>query len=228
MSPLEAGGGWREFEPRPVERPRNLREMVLLELRTAIITGELRAGEVVSAPVVGARMGVSATPVREAMVDLVSEGLVESVRNRGFRVTGMTEQDLDDLTEVRLLIEPPMMRSVVGCIGDDAFGELHQLADLCFSGAETGALTEYLEHDRRFHARILSFTGNPRIVDLATSLRRATRMYGLNALARAGVLTDSAQEHYQLLECLRAGDGEAAERLMRAHIGHARSIWATG
>jgi len=212
----------------PVKRPLNLRETVLDQLRTAIITGELAEGELVSAPTLGQALGVSATPVREAMMDLVREGLVETVKNKGFRVTSMSDKDLDDLAQIRILLEPPAMRIISENIPEDAYDELTRLADACLRAAEREDLGEYLRDDREFHARLLAYTDNPQLVELATSLRRRTRLYGIAALARKGRLAASAREHHDLLDLLRAGDGSGAEALLRTHIGHARRMWATG
>lgn len=212
----------------PLRRPLNLRESVLEQLRTAIITGELAEGTVVSAPTLGQALGVSATPVREAMMDLAREGLVETIKNKGFKITTMTDKELDDLTAIRLLIEPVSMHQVVGRIPEKAFAELNELADLCLQAADDEDLEEYLRNDRELHARILTHTGNPQLVELATKLRLRTRMYGLAALARNKQLADSAREHQELIRLLQAGDGDGAERLLRAHIGHSREIWATG
>lgn len=211
-----------------LDRPQNLRETVLTRLRTAIITGDLAEGQLVSAPVLGQQLGVSATPVREAMMDLSREGLVETVKNKGFRVTTMTEKDLDDLAAIRLLLEPPVMHDVAAAITEEACEELTRLADACARGAAEEDLTEYLTQDRAFHARVLSFADNPQLTELATSLRLRTRLYGIAALAREGRLVASAQEHHELIRLLRERDGAGAEALLRAHIGHARSIWATG
>lgn len=90
----------------PISPVRNLRQTVTEHLRTAIIVGDLQEGVVYSAPSLGAAFGVSATPVREAMMDLAREGLVETVKNKGFRVTAVKERDLDEITEIRLLLEP--------------------------------------------------------------------------------------------------------------------------
>lgn len=212
----------------PVKRPLNLRETVLEQLRTAIITGELAEGSLVSAPSLGQALGVSATPVREAMMDLAREGLVETVKNKGFRITSMSDKDLDDLAQIRLLVEPPAMRLVVGNIPEDAYEGLTRLADSCLRSAEREDLGGYLRYDREFHARILSFSGNAQLVALATSLRLRTRLYGIAVLARKGKLADSSREHHLLLEKLRSGDASGAEEVLRAHIGHAREIWATG
>lgn len=212
----------------PVKRPMNLRETVLEQLRTAIIIGELPEGTLVSAPSLGQMLGVSATPVREAMMDLARDGLVETVKNKGFRITSMSDKDLDDLAQIRLLLEPPVMRLIAGRIPDDAYADLTRLADICLSAAESRDLGEYLRNDRELHAGILSFTANPQLVRLATQLRLRTRLYGISVLADRGRLADSAREHHELLRLLREGDGEGAERLLQTHIGHARDIWATG
>lgn len=211
-----------------LDRPKNLRETVLNKLRSAIITGELEEGELVSAPALGEQLGVSATPVREAMMDLSREGLVETVKNKGFRVTAMTEKDLDDLAAIRLMLEPPMMPVVAEHITAEAVAELTEIADACEKGAAENDLTEYLRCDRDFHALVLAFADNPQLTDLATSLRLRTRLYGIAGLARTGQLTASAKEHHELIRMLRDGDGSAAEALMNRHIGHARGTWATG
>ncbi|MFG2586482.1 GntR family transcriptional regulator [Streptomyces malaysiensis] len=80
---------------------RSYRERVADALRAALIAGELRAGEVYSAPTLAARFGVSSTPVREAMLDLVKEGLVDTVPNKGFRVTAVSDRQLDEYTHIR-------------------------------------------------------------------------------------------------------------------------------
>lgn len=207
-------------------RPLSLRARVLEQLRTEIITGELAEGRLVSAPTLGLAMGVSATPVREAMMDLAREGLVETVRNKGFRITRMSGKDLEDLTQIRLLLEPPMMRLVAGSIPDDAYEELLAHADACLLAARTAEFGDYLREDRELHAGILALTGNAQLVDLVISLRLRTRLYGIKPLSASGRLTAQAEEHHELLRLLREGDGEAAERLLHAHIGHAREYWA--
>ena len=88
----------------------SLRDEAIQTLHAAIVAGILRPGVVYSAPAMAAQLGMSATPVREAMLDLVKEGLVETVRNKGFRVVELADDELDELTELRLLIEVPSVR----------------------------------------------------------------------------------------------------------------------
>lgn len=210
----------------PLRRPLNLRETVLEQLRTAIITGELAEGTLVSAPSLGTTLGVSATPVREAMMDLAREGLVETVKNKGFRITTMSEQALDDLTQLRMLIEPPAMHLIPDDIPESAYEDLIQLADVCLAAAERDDLNEYLRNDRAFHAGLLGLTQNAQLVELAASLRVRTRLYGIGRLANEGRLAGSAREHHELIRLLRAGDRAAAERVLGHHISHARTLLA--
>lgn len=203
-----------------------LRAGVARALRAAIISGEMQPGVVYSAPSLGARFGVSATPVREAMLDLVKEGLVTSVPNKGFRVTDMSETDLDEITGLRLLIEPPTVRDAVSQVPADDIPELRRLAQDIVDHAVKGDLISYMEADRRFHVRLLEYSGNRRLVDLVADLRSHTRLLGLGPLVEKGVLAESADEHLELVDLIETGDAEAAERLMVRHIGHVRGLWA--
>ncbi|MGO1318825.1 MAG: GntR family transcriptional regulator [Galactobacter sp.] len=212
----------------PVGREKNLREIVTDKLRAAIMVGELAEGTTMSAPTLGAQLGVSATPVREAMMDLAREGMVETLKNKGFRITSLSDEELLQITDVRLLLEPPAMTRVVGKLTPEALPQLRALADRNLKAARDEDLENYLLSDRDFHALILSLANNPILSDLCTSLRMRTRLYGLRSLADLGLLEDSALEHHRLIDLLEAGDGPGAEALLRSHIGHATGSWKTG
>jgi DNA-binding GntR family transcriptional regulator len=204
----------------------SLRERVSRALRAAIISGELEPGEVYSAPFLATRFGVSATPVREAMLDLARENLVTTVANKGFRVTVVDDTVLDQITQIRLLIEPPTLAQVTPEIPEEDFPELEALAQKIVDEAEAGDLVEYTQADQEFHLKLLSYAANPRIVDLVTELRGQTRLLGLTALLEQGELTNTALEHRQIVELLRSRDPRAVEEFMRRHIGQVRTLWA--
>jgi DNA-binding GntR family transcriptional regulator len=204
----------------------SLRERVANALRAAVVSGQLKPGVVYSAPTLAATFGVSATPVREAMLDLAKEGLVEALRNKGFRVTEVSSRDLDELTELRMLIEVPTTVRLAGALSPEAFGELRSLARTIEEGAAGGDLISYLEADREFHLMLLGHAGNRHLVDLVADLRSRARLYGLGQLADTGLLIDSAREHTLLVDLLERGDDAGAESLMRQHIQHVRGSWA--
>ncbi|MBQ0984658.1 GntR family transcriptional regulator [Streptomyces sp. F63] len=206
----------------------HLRDQVAHALRAALIAGELRPGVVYSAPTLAAEFGVSATPVREAMLDLAREGLVEAIRNKGFRVTEMTERDLDNYTEIRRLIEIPTIGLITTTAEPEQLEALRPEAEEIVAAAREHDLIGYLEADRRFHLDLLSLTGNDHLVEVVGDLRKRSRLYGLTELDQAGVLVDSAQEHIRLLDLMLSGDAEGAQELMRHHLGHVRTLWAAG
>ena len=124
---------------RPVEHHhRNLRAHVEQALSAAIITGELEPGTLLTVPTLAAQFEVSATPVREAVLDLESRGFVESVRNKGFRVTEVSPESLRQIAEVRQLLEPPAMEQLARNFPADELPGLRSLAADIVSGARTG------------------------------------------------------------------------------------------
>jgi DNA-binding GntR family transcriptional regulator len=204
----------------------SLRELIADALRASLVAGQMRPGVVFSVPALAERFGVSATPVREAMLDLAKEGLIEPVRNKGFRVTELSDKDLDDITQLRALIEVPTVTQLALVARRDALEELRPLAQAIVDCAAAGDLIGYVEADRRFHLGLLSLAGNPRLVDIVRALRAQARLYGLDQLVREGRLTASAEEHHELLDALLARDAQRTEAVMRRHIGHVRGIWA--
>lgn len=207
---------------------KHLRDQVANALRAALIAGELRPGVIYSAPALATEFGVSATPVREAMLDLAREGLVEAVRNKGFRVTDMTEGDLDNYTEIRELIEIPTVGRVTELATAEQLEALRPLAEDIVRATRDHDLIGYLEADRRFHLSLLALAGNDHLVTVVAELRNRSRLYGLTDLDRAGSLVDSAQEHVTLLDLMIAGNATAAQELMAGHLGHIRTLWAAG
>lgn len=207
----------------------SLRTKVAHALRAALVTGKLRPNEVYSAPLLAAKFGVSATPVREAMLDLVKEGLVEPVRNKGFRVTELSEEDLDNITEIRMLIEPPVVAGIAAAVDEPMRARLEELRRVALDievFARNGDLLGYIEADRRFHLGLLELYGNPRIVSVVRQLRSQSRLFGLQALADRGELAEFEGGHEQIVDLVLAGDSAGALEWMREHIASVRGAWA--
>jgi DNA-binding GntR family transcriptional regulator len=210
----------------PLETRPSVRGQVAHALRAALVAGQLRPGEVYSAPALAAQFGVSPTPVREAMLDLVKEGFVETVRNKGFRVTKLSDQELDNLTEIRRLIEVPTTVKTIGVATAEDLARLRPMAQRIVDVAQDKDLSAYIEHDRRFHLELLSLAGNAHLVSLVGELRARSRLFGLARLAESGELDASAREHMQMLDLVAAKDRRGLEQLMKVHIGHIRGSWA--
>lgn len=204
----------------------SLRERVAESLRAALVSGRMVPGTTYSIPALAEQFGVSATPVREAMLDLVNEGIVAPVPNKGFRVVELSDDELDEITELRRLLEVPTVRQLAGHLSASTLKDLRRRAREISRHARAGDVVAYVEADRDMHLALLSASGNERLVELVGRLRDQSRLYGLEQLAADGVLAESADEHLQLLDALENGDAAAAERFMSHHLDHVRGIWA--
>jgi DNA-binding GntR family transcriptional regulator len=202
----------------------SLREQVADALRAALVAGELQPGRVYSVPVLAARFEVSATPVREALLDLAKEGLVCAVPNKGYRVVELSASELDEVMQLRLLLEVPAVRAAAERITTAQIEALRPLAREIADAHAAGDLLRHLEADRRFHLEVLAVAGNARLVALVDQLRALSRLYGLRDPGRD--VGASMHEHSELLDLLAEGHAEEAADLMARHIGHTRAEWA--
>ncbi|GAA3627309.1 GntR family transcriptional regulator [Kineosporia mesophila] len=210
----------------PVAAGSSLRITVEEALASAIVSGELAPGTLLTAPTLGARFGVSATPVREAMLNLQKRGFVETVRNKGFRVTDVSEQDLWEIVRIRQLLEVPAMRDIARTLQPYTATQLRAQADLIVEAAASADIPTYLAADVDFHLTLLRLTGNERLVELVRDLRQQTRMVGLADLIGSDELARSAAEHHQLMDLLERRDGRGAQQLLHSHIEHVLGWWS--
>ncbi|MDH6453828.1 MULTISPECIES: GntR family transcriptional regulator [unclassified Streptomyces] len=212
--------------PRPVVQRASVRGQILDALRKALVAGELRPGEVYSAPALGERFGVSATPVREAMQQLALEGAVEVVPNRGFRVVERGARELAELAEVRALIEVPVVLRLARSVPVERWAELRPVAEATVRAASSGCAATYAEADRTFHRAVLRLSGNEQLVQVSEDLHRRSQwplVGGSVSRGRADLLAD-AVEHTALLDALIARDLDVVRGLVGGHFaGGARA-----
>jgi DNA-binding GntR family transcriptional regulator len=209
----------------PLKRT-NLRDQALAVIRQALVAGEIRPGSIYSASGMATRLGTSNGPVREAMLTLVNQGVMEVVPNRGFRVTPVTEKDLDEVYQLRLMLEVPAVRQLAQRDNADHAEMLRGHARRCTKAAEDRDMTVFLEADRDFHLSMLGLLENGRLVQMVEMLRDQTRLYGLRALAEEGKLVTTSLEHFDLLEAVLSGDPDKAAAEMARHLAHVRGDWA--
>jgi DNA-binding GntR family transcriptional regulator len=195
-------------------------------IRARIISGAMRPGELYALGATASELGVSVTPVREAVLELAREHLVELARNRGFRVREMTEHELNEIVEFRKIIEVGAVRLVSERRLLDQANELQELARSTEKYAAAGDWVGFLDSDRDFHMGIMAHLGNERLNQVVGSLRDQSRLYGLDVAAGTESLLQSTHEHADLLNAIMAGSPDEAAAIMERHLQHARGIWA--
>jgi DNA-binding GntR family transcriptional regulator len=207
-------------------RRQNLREDSLRELRGAILTGELEPGSIHSATSLAESLGVSPTPVREAMLELSRQGLVEPLPNQGFRIIAASEEDLDEIQQLRLMLEIPALALVAERASREDLMALRPLNEAVEEAARAQSLQDFLDADRTFHLSLLALAGNDRLVRIVGELRDQARVVGLGSPTAADLLEGSAAEHAQILDALLGGKVAEAQQQMVEHLHFTRGIWA--
>jgi DNA-binding GntR family transcriptional regulator len=180
-------------------------------LEEAILEGELKPGERLRAEALAQRFGTSRTPIREALVQLEGQGLVELEPNRGAVVRTFDRDDVRDLYEVRALLEPAAAARAAQRISAD---DLDRLQALCADAS----VDEQIVNNETFHRIIVEAAGSPRLevaMRAASGIPRAFRsLFWHDDRQRA----ESLLCHRRLVSALRAGDPRLAEAVMRMHI----------
>jgi DNA-binding GntR family transcriptional regulator len=199
----------------------SLRGEAVRRIRAAIIYGEIEPQVIHSAPALAARMGVSVTPVREALLELTTRGMVEQVRNRGFRVVEHTAADLDAALELRALLEVPMLTRLAGKLGD--VSHLRAIVDQGIAAARSRDTPAFLDLDRSFHLGLLERAGNPRVVDVVDQVLDHLRL--ARFAEHHDALVPVAEGHAQILDAIVAGDATATAGAVEAHLALTRTAW---
>ncbi|MGO4249466.1 GntR family transcriptional regulator [Paenarthrobacter sp. RAF54_2] len=207
-------------------RTQSFREQAVRIIRSQIVSGRLEPGSMHSIGAVAERLNVSITPVREALHDLAKEGLIEMKRNRGFLVRKLTNKELDDVVQIRAMIEVSSVREITERTLIKDFTNLRYLCRRTDAFAAAGEWEDFVEADREFHLTLLSALENEKLLEIIGTLRDQSRLLGLGDLAGKEVFVQSTKEHELLLDAMEAKDAGRAAEIMSSHMRHVRGIWA--
>ncbi len=206
----------REFPDMP------LRDVVFQTLRKGIHQGLLNPGERLIEMQLSDRLGVSRTPIREAIRMLEQEGLVVMLQRRGAVVSQITPKNLNDVLEVRIGIEKYATGLACGRITQEALEELDEAEKRFTEAMEQNDITLLATRDEEFHNGIYKATSNDVILKLIANMREQMYRYRLEYLKDEKVRATLVKEHRSLLESLKQGDREAAEQTAVTHIERQR------
>ena len=196
-----------------------LREVVYETLRKAILKEKLKPGERLMENTIAGKLGVSRTPVREAIRMLSDEGLVLLIPRRGAQVAQISKQDLDDVLEIRQSLE--VLAAELAClrITEEELQELIQ-AEEAFQKMDVtpATMTEIAEADIAFHEAIYRASGNRRLVSILNNLREQMFRFRLEYLKRPHIMKTLIEEHAAIVEAIRTRDTKTAREICYRHI----------
>ena len=195
-----------------------LREVVFLKLRQAILQGEMQPGERLMEIQLANMLGVSRTPVREAIRKLELEGLVKMIPRRGAEVASITEKDMRDVLEVRTTLEDLAVALACERISKSQVIQLKEANKLFDKAVESGDVFGIVDADVRFHDIIYKSTNNLRLMQMLNNLREQLYRYRLEYIKNESSHKTLIKEHNKLIEYIENGDKEKAGELIREHI----------
>ena len=195
-----------------------LRDVVFQTLRQAILRGELKPGERLMEIHLAQKLGVSRTPVREAIRKLELEGLVLMIPRKGAVVAEITISDLEDVLEVRMALEELAMKHACRRITKEQLDGLEQLAAVfseSLNGDDVGACAQA---DMLFHDAIYESTGNARLIQILNNLREQMYRYRMEYLKDRHSHAQLLKEHEEILNALKCHDEKSALEWISRHI----------
>ena len=198
----------------------SLSDQVFEHLEDDILSGKYERGEIITELQLCAELGVSRTPVREALRRLFQEHLVEDTP-KGTMVLGITPKDFMDMSEIRLRIEELAVRGFVENASTDSLKELNEAVDFQEFYLTRGDVDHLRSLDGRFHDVIYANCGSRVLQDTLARLHKKIQQYRRNALMSPDRATSSVAEHKAILAAITARDADLAVERMNQHIKNA-------
>lgn len=197
-------------------RTRTVHEYVLKSLRDAIIDGRLVGGTHLVQTELATQLDVSITPVREALRDLATEGLVAFDPHRGALVRNLDVDEVREVYELRMALEPLMVRRVIATITPE---QLAHADELRRQMEQTESVSAWAELNRQFHNTLAESNKGSRLSNILNGLRDTSSTFvGMSLAASPERIIEADVQHAELIELFRRGDVEGAVRLSIEHL----------
>jgi len=189
-------------------------------LRRRILSGDLPAGAPINQNDVAATVGVSRSPVRDAIQLLAAERLIVTRAHSTAVVAPLSLDDLEELYELRIALEPPLCKTALPNLTRVTVLEMNELMEAMES---TEDMLVWLEANDRFHAAVYRRASRPRMVEIVHRARQQTGRYTRILVAELGT-ADSNDQHRRILDAVTNQDGPALERAVRDHLAISRDV----
>jgi len=201
-------------------RPVSLADQVYERLEGEILGGKYQRGEIVTELQLCAELGVSRTPVREALRRLLQEHLIEETP-KGTMILGVVRKDFEDMSAIRLRIEGLAVRGFIENITDESLGLLREAVELQEFYLNKSDPHHIRAQDTRFHLLIYQHCGSTILRDTLAPLHNKVQKYRRLSIEQSGRAERSVREHREIYNAIAAKDADLAERLMNEHVGNA-------
>lgn len=196
----------------------SLRGQVFQEIREDILKGKFKENEELREATLGKKLGVSRTPVREALRQLELEGLVHIIPNKGAYVTGITEKDVHDIYMTRSMLEGLCARWAAEHISEEQIQEMEEVLLLTEYHLDRGNAEQLAELDGKFHEVLYGASQSRILRHILSDFHKYVQVARKRSVKKEDRAKKSLEEHREILNALRTGDADRAEELAHIHI----------
>jgi len=201
-----------------LEQPDTLQNQAYERIKTLLISGQLEFDEVYSANHFAEILGVSRTPIREALLQLTAEGFFVSLRGRGFKIKELSEKEIQDFFEARKMIEAYVIEQLVDEVSEEDLKPLDESLEQMINGHKKSGSHNFLEADKSFHMNLIHRYENSLLESIMGNIRDFISILGQKALASPGRAQEVIQEHQDILAALHQRDKMEAVRALKYHL----------
>ena len=201
-----------------LEQPGTLQNLAYERIKTLLISGQLEFDEVYSANHFAEILGVSRTPIREALLQLTSEGFFVSLRGRGFKIKEFSEKEIQDFFEARKMIEAYVIEQLVDEVSAEDLKPLDDSLAQMINGHKKTETYSFLEADKSFHMNLIRRYENSLLESIMGNIRDFISILGQKALASPGRVQEVIREHQHILEALHQKDRIKAVQAIQYHL----------
>lgn len=214
--------------PAPRRATPRLTDTAYDAIKRDILECQLLPGTEVTERELAARYGIGKAPLREALVRLGQEGLLQSIPRSGYRITAVTIQDVQDIFALRLLLEPVAARQAAGRIDEKLLTQLNELCKAGYQPGDRASESAFLRANRQLHVTIAVASGNRRLARVLEQLLEETERLFHLGLAVRDRTEEMEHEHEVLVAALVGGDGNAAAQATVEQVEAARKMVMDG
>jgi len=205
-----------------IKQPESLARMAYEAIRQSILSGQWKLGELYNEKAIAADLGISRTPVREALLELASQDLIIFLPRRGLMVNRFTRRDVDEIFELRKAIELAAVEKIT--VAAPPF-DLFEIEESLLNQRKAVKQKDYLafmEADRLFHTSFSELTNNRRLIAILDNIRDMIHVMGAKALALEGRAIEVIEEHQTIFEAVKKGNIEEARKSMAYHLDQSK------
>lgn len=208
----------------PLVRSKSLKDQTYEILRSSIITGRLEPGRLHNEKDLARRLGVSRTPVREALLDLSKEGMIVFVPRKGIKIRKITHKDVSDVMELRRIIEGYIIESCSSQLTPEDLKRIGKIIEKQMAMGRKGDRKRYVEADRKFHMFLASKIGNRQLQNVMENLRDLLHFMAIKAIAYKERMEQVLKEHERIWAALKNRDQKKAREAMLLHLDTTEKI----